>query len=80
MDKYRFAKINDYQLWDNTVVKSNHYSVFSNSSYLRSLGIDFHLYFIYKGQQVKGALSLLLEKKINQAYMMIYVFTIVSFF
>ncbi len=60
MKKYRFTQINDMDLWDSIVVHSPQYSVFSSSLYLNSIGKNSCLYFVYKGQQVKAAISLII--------------------
>ena len=62
MSKFRFVRIDDYHLWDSIIKKSPQYSIFCNSNYLNSIGSKFHLYFLYKGQQVKFAASFILSK------------------
>jgi hypothetical protein len=75
MPKFRIVQIKDTDLWDSIVQKSPQYSIFSNSVYLNSIGKKFALFFFYKGQQVRAAVSLLLsddEKKSELDELCIY--------
>ena len=61
MAKYRFVQIKDTDFWDSVAVTSPQYTIFSNSTYLSFIGRKYRLFFVYKGQQVKASISLILS-------------------
>jgi len=61
MSKYRFVEVKDAELWNSVVVSSLQYTIFSNSNYLRFIERKYALFFVYKGQQIKAAVSLILS-------------------
>jgi hypothetical protein len=61
LGKFSFAKTEDFDLWEKIVDLSINSTIFSTPSYLSSLGIEFNLYLVRKGQQVKAAIPLILN-------------------
>lgn len=62
MSKYQLVETTDYDLWDELVDKSDEGTVFSYSNYLDALDQPFKLLLIYKNQEVKGGVHLMLSK------------------
>ena len=61
MDKYYFADIKNHIEWNNFVEESPQGTIYSKSDYLKFSGVNFRLLFVYKGNQIKAGVILLLD-------------------
>ena len=60
--KYSIEEITDLTLWQSQVEDSSQYTMFVSSSYLKSFGGKFKLFFVKKGIEFKAAFCILLSK------------------
>lgn len=61
-EKYQFEEISDCDLWQKAVETTPQYTMFVSSTYLRSFGGKYKLYFVKKGIEVKAGFCLLLSE------------------
>jgi hypothetical protein len=61
MSKFFFEKVDDLEKWDSFVMKSPQGTLFSHSSYIQAVGKPFEMYFIFKGEEQKAGLTLILS-------------------
>jgi hypothetical protein len=65
-EKYQFEKISDCDIWQKFVETTPEYTMFVSSTYLRSFGGQYKLYFVKKGIEVKAGFCLLLSEDGNR--------------
>jgi hypothetical protein len=61
MNKYKIEEVRDIDLWYEFVKNSPQYTIFTHPTYLKSFGGKFRLLFVYKGNQIKAGVCLLLS-------------------
>lgn len=65
MRKYKITRVEDNNLWDGFVNSSPQGTIFSLSHYLELAVDNYERYWIFKGNQIKGGLSLVLNDSKN---------------
>lgn len=64
-NRLRLAEISDHEVWDTWVDRSLQGTVFSNSAFLRSLGVPFKLLVVQDGQRAVALMPAILDKAGN---------------
>ncbi len=57
MSKYRLKNTLDFERWDTLVDDSPQGTIFSKSIYLKSFGGEYHIYFVFKGEELRGGFA-----------------------
>lgn len=60
--KYRLIPVEDPATWDAFAEKSLNHTIFSSSAYLQAMGRRYALFFVFKGQQPKAGVALVLDE------------------
>jgi hypothetical protein len=61
MSKFFLEKVEDFDKWDAFVEKSPQGTLFSNSNYIKAIEKPFDIFFIFKGEEIKAGLLLVLS-------------------
>ena len=67
INQYKIEKNIDKKKWDLLLDQSEQYNIFNKTFFLESIIDKYELYFIYKGKEIVGGFSVILdfEKKKN---------------
>jgi hypothetical protein len=57
LSKYRLEQTLDFEKWDKLVDDSPQGTIFSKSIYLNSFGGKYHIYFVFKGEELRGGVA-----------------------
>ncbi len=61
MSKYSLAPVKDFRKWDEFVEKSPQGTIFSSSEYIQEAEVPYKLFYVFKGEEQKAGLSLILS-------------------
>ena len=62
MSKYRVEETTDLERWDKLVDDSKQGTIFSKSIYLNSFGGKYKLLFVFKGNELRAGIPLILSE------------------
>jgi hypothetical protein len=63
LSKYRIEEVTDLERWDKLVEDSPQGTIFSLSTYLNSFGGRYEIFFVFKGEELRGGVALVVDKK-----------------